>query len=432
MVKILTMLLQRTVTMSLDSATTVKKQKLDEFLTEYVRVVNLYVDLFWEREKLPSFASTQDRNSIDTWLLVNSRKCASLHAIRLIKAVRNKNENRIRKRYNRIYAKCKSTGRNHFGILDKKYSEWIKGKRIKQKANKPVLTHQIAEMSCDLVQIQNADTSKTFDIWIRLRGIFPGRYFPYIPTKAHRLFNKYLRDGYKLSTSARLKQAKDGRFYISVFFQKEVEDPPSNRDSVLGIDVGLTKLLALSDGRMLGKEIKRLLNKLNGRKQHSKRWYRTVDEIKNYIGRSVNQINIADYDLIVMEDLKPAAMGERGHKNSKQLRKLLQHWNLTLVYRRVRTKCEVNRVQFALVNPAYTSQRCSNCGVICKESRQGERYHCHTCGYQIDADVNASRNILAKYLSRETAIPYDTKVNTKSIVGSDTEREAIAGSHTSI
>ncbi|NWH06078.1 zinc ribbon domain-containing protein, partial [Desulfobacter latus] len=39
------------------------------------------------------------------------------------------------------------------------------------------------------------------------------------------------------------------------------------------------------------------------------------------------------------------------------------------------------------------SQRCSACGVICKSNRQGEIYKC-ACGLFLDADINASLNIL--------------------------------------
>jgi len=45
------------------------------------------------------------------------------------------------------------------------------------------------------------------------------------------------------------------------------------------------------------------------------------------------------------------------------------------------------------VSPAYTSQTCSSCGHVDKNSRNGEHYECVSCGYKNDADVNASINI---------------------------------------
>ncbi|WP_345483209.1 transposase [Nonomuraea ferruginea] len=46
------------------------------------------------------------------------------------------------------------------------------------------------------------------------------------------------------------------------------------------------------------------------------------------------------------------------------------------------------------VNPAYTSQRCSACGIVDREARESQaRYRCRSCGYAGNADVNAARNI---------------------------------------
>jgi transposase len=55
--------------------------------------------------------------------------------------------------------------------------------------------------------------------------------------------------------------------------------------------------------------------------------------------------------------------------------------------------CEEIGVEFKKINPYKTSQRCCKCGVICKSNRKGEVYKC-ACGNVMDADYNASRNIL--------------------------------------
>ena len=56
--------------------------------------------------------------------------------------------------------------------------------------------------------------------------------------------------------------------------------------------------------------------------------------------------------------------------------------------------CEESGVELIRVDPAYTSQTCSRCGFIHKESRNGEKYLCVDCGLEIDADYNDSINIL--------------------------------------
>lgn len=46
------------------------------------------------------------------------------------------------------------------------------------------------------------------------------------------------------------------------------------------------------------------------------------------------------------------------------------------------------------MNPAYTSQVCSACGVVIKKDLSVRVHVCPDCGYTADRDVNAARNIL--------------------------------------
>lgn len=61
-------------------------------------------------------------------------------------------------------------------------------------------------------------------------------------------------------------------------------------------------------------------------------------------------------------------------------------------------------IPVVFVNEAYTSQRCSRCGVIKSSQRDGERYVCKECGYTNQADLNGAINIgtfaLASLLSQ--------------------------------
>jgi putative transposase len=50
------------------------------------------------------------------------------------------------------------------------------------------------------------------------------------------------------------------------------------------------------------------------------------------------------------------------------------------------------------VNPAYTSQKCSNCGTLIKKSLSTRTHVCE-CGFVLDRDWNAAINILELALS---------------------------------
>ena len=49
------------------------------------------------------------------------------------------------------------------------------------------------------------------------------------------------------------------------------------------------------------------------------------------------------------------------------------------------------------VNPQYTSQECSSCGEIVKKTLSSRTHVCR-CGYRLDRDFNAARNILSRGL----------------------------------
>ena len=58
--------------------------------------------------------------------------------------------------------------------------------------------------------------------------------------------------------------------------------------------------------------------------------------------------------------------------------------------------CEDKGITLVNVSPAYTSPTCSLCGSVHKDNRRDDEFKCIECGYEIDADYNASINIRNK------------------------------------
>ena len=71
---------------------------------------------------------------------------------------------------------------------------------------------------------------------------------------------------------------------------------------------------------------------------------------------------------------------------------LAQSWGMIL--RQLRYKSEWNGRDFAEVDPAYTSQLCSRCGLTGR--RRNTRFICPGCGLDYDVDLNAAANILQR------------------------------------
>jgi putative transposase len=58
------------------------------------------------------------------------------------------------------------------------------------------------------------------------------------------------------------------------------------------------------------------------------------------------------------------------------------------------------------VSEAYTSQKCSSCGVIDKKNRRSRGlFHCCSCGLRLNADHNAAYNILQRFPIEKQVVP---------------------------
>ncbi|MEM0074988.1 MAG: transposase, partial [Conexivisphaerales archaeon] len=71
------------------------------------------------------------------------------------------------------------------------------------------------------------------------------------------------------------------------------------------------------------------------------------------------------------------------------------------------TACKAERRggRVILVNPSWTSQKCSGCGAMNPDMKELSIriFECNTCGLVLDRDVNAARNILAMGLEHAHA-----------------------------
>ena len=69
--------------------------------------------------------------------------------------------------------------------------------------------------------------------------------------------------------------------------------------------------------------------------------------------------------------------------------------NFLRVFRIFVYKAEEAGKRVIKVNPAYTSQICSNCGTMVKKELSVRLHSCPSCKIELDRDVNAAINILS-------------------------------------
>jgi IS605 OrfB family transposase len=392
---------------TLKFATAAKRQKLDEFFAEYARVVNAFIVLYWNTDMLPGKANSSVYGQVDSWMMGKARKCAVNQAIRILKSVRKKDKQKTYRAYQRVYAKAKKLNRNVFGILSYRWAEWSKGRMFRHRVRMPVFNGNTIDLNSDLVRIQDASNSSEFDLWIRLGSIFGNRESLILPTKHHEQSRHFEKTGWTQRKSLTLRRDPTGRYYADLYWKK-AGLVTNQQGSAVGVDIGINKLMTCSDGTELGTDLRAKLDKLNRRKQNSRNWNQTRREIKDYIGYVTNRFPWPQVDVVVMENILNITKSTKGRVN-KTVRKMLGHWNIDLLYRRMQDKAEENRVFLAFVEPAYTSQTCNSCGAIDKKSRNGEVFKCTACGYADDADVNGAKNILQRFLDEQFTVARGTK-----------------------
>jgi len=108
---------------------------------------------------------------------------------------------------------------------------------------------------------------------------------------------------------------------------------------------------------------------------------------------------VRDCDLAVFEDLKLANMTRKatgpGAAQKRGLNRVLLFTGLGELAALVRQKMLRAEGIYLAVNPAYTSQRCHQCGHTAKENRESQAvFRCQQCAHTANADTNAAKNIL--------------------------------------
>lgn len=221
--------------------------------------------------------------------------------------------------------------------------------------------------------------------------------------------------------SYRITRDRAGRWHVAFAATPDPIPAPGNHETV-GVDRGVAVSAALSTGDLLSapglKPIERQqLRRLQRRLARCQRGSHRRQRIKIKIGRMrareadrrrdwVEKTSTAlagGFDLIRVEDLNIRGMTRSARGTADE------------PGRNVRAKAALNRGilgncwgklvarleqkapgRVEKINAAYTSQTCSTCGHCAPENRESQAaFRCTACGYQVNADVNAARNIAA-------------------------------------
>ena len=221
---------------------------------------------------------------------------------------------------------------------------------------------------------------------------------------------------------------ESGQWYVIFSCEVEQPEPLPAVASEVGIDLGVTYFAALSDEtfiespRYLRKgqaDVQRTQRKLARCKRGSHRRKKAVRHVAKAHRKIANQRKdfhhkqarklVREHQVIVFEELQLTNLTKKakpkqdengqylpnGASAKSGLTKSILDNGLGQFVQIVMNKAEEAGRHVYKINPKYTSQICSACGIKGPKKDLSERVHtCIACGVVLDRDTNAAKNIL--------------------------------------
>lgn len=343
---------------SLKFSTDKKKNQLGIILAEYGKVVNIFIEAFWPLDKLPGktdlLKDIVDIPYQQTWLSARLRKVAAREAIDMILAVKAKK----------------------------------KGKK-----GMPVHKRNRMNVSCTIADLHVKNNANKYDAWLHLASV-GNKMILDLPINFHKQYHKWNTISKRLNAYIITENYVQFCFEIETGKKKEI-------NTYIGIDSGINALASCSTGNQYGQDIKQCVERVKRCKHGSQGQRQARRALRQRIDETCKQIiNLEQPDLIVVEQLKNLSHKTKAKRLlAKNIRRSIGIWNWRYWLTRLEQQCEENRVSFRTVSPYNTSITCSNCSHVDKMNRQSQEcFCCLKCGHADNADLNASKNILSRFV----------------------------------
>lgn len=200
---------------------------------------------------------------------------------------------------------------------------------------------------------------------------------------------------------------RKGKFYLYQTIDVECEEIKMP-DKFIGVDMGVTDIIAVSDGTLTSSdEVRRIRDRYNRTrasvqskgtrschkllKRLSGKEKRFATIVNHTISKQLVEKAKAESKGIAIEDLTNICKRICKQKRSKAQRREISSWTFHQLRSFLEYKCAINGIMLSVVPPVYTSQTCNRCMHI--GERHGKSFKCAHCGNISDADINAAKNI---------------------------------------
>jgi len=359
--------MKRSLKFNLNLANVRKRIELDKLSQEYKRAVNYFLKRLFKKRGL----SEEFLKSYQSPLSYRYKQCAKRQTFKMFKS-------------------------------------WCRNKKKGEKPKLGKLGNLSLILDYRFIELQENKNSNSFDYWLKIASLNKGKPI-LIPIKSYNYAKPYFKS-WQLLKGGRLL-FREGQRFLELTFQKEAPIK-KEKGKAIGIDIGIKKLMVTSENNAYGKDIENLMNKIQRKEQGSKAFKKALKERDYYINRIVKELCWNKLKAIIMENIKNIKQNTAKEKRlRKSFRTKFQRWTYAQLLNRIKLTAEATGVHLQLVNPAHTSQTCSQCGFVHKQNRIGEIFKCkcRNCGYTQDADYNASLNILNLGLAQQPMVAGNIK-----------------------
>ncbi|NJR24363.1 MAG: IS200/IS605 family element transposase accessory protein TnpB, partial [Richelia sp. CSU_2_1] len=211
-----------------------------------------------------------------------------------------------------------------------------------------------------------------------------------------------------------VKLSPSGRWSVSLLVDVEIEALPQT-DSQIGIDLGITSLLALSNGEKIAnpkgfkakyRKLRRAQKALSRKQKGSNNRHKArlkVARVHQEIA-DARKDNLHKLTTRLVRENQTIAVEDLAVKNMVKNRKLalaISDASWGELVRQLEYKCDwYGRTLIKIDRWFPSSKRCFECGYIVEKMPLNVReWNCPNCGAHHDRDINAAKNILAAGLA---------------------------------
>jgi len=215
-------------------------------------------------------------------------------------------------------------------------------------------------------------------------------------------------------SSVTVKLSPSGRWTVSLLVDVEIE-PLQESPNQIGIDLGITSLVALSTGekianpkgfkakrrklrtdqKALSRKVKGSNNRHKARLKVAKVHEQISDARKDFLHKLTTRL-VRENQTIAVEDLAVKNMVK-----NRKLSLAISDASWGELVRQLEYKCDWYGRNFIKIDRWFpSSKRCGSCGHIVEKLPLNIReWECPKCGAKHDRDINAAKNVLAAGLA---------------------------------